>query len=251
MPEPAPSAPEPASPGPSPRERLRGALMRPSRGQAVAAVLLALLGFAGVTQVHATESDDDYDGYREQELIDLLNGTAAAAQRAEAEIEELERTRADLRSDTLRRRTALQEANKEADTLSILAGLAPVHGPGIRMTVDDPEGAVDTEVLLDTIEELRTAGAEAIEFNDEVRVVAQSSFEEGFGGIEVDGQLLPSPYVIEAIGEPSTLEGGMELLSGPIDDIEEAGGSVELERLEDVEISSVKSLDAFDPESPG
>jgi len=236
-------------PLPTPRERLRGAFTRPSRGQAIAAVLLALLGFAGVTQVRATQADNDYAGYREQELIDLINGTAAAAQRAEAEIAELERTRADLQSDSLRRKTALQQARKEADTLSVLAGLVPVRGPGIRMTVDDPNGVVDTDVLLDTIEELRTAGAEAIEFNDQVRVVAQSSFEEGAGGIEVDGELLPSPYVIEAIGEPTTLEGGMELLSGPVDDIEEAGGSVELERLEDVEITAVKSLDSFNPQS--
>ena len=37
--------------------------------------------------------------------------------------------------------------------------------------------------MLDTVQELRTAGAEAMQFNGKVRVVAQTSFEDAAGGI--------------------------------------------------------------------
>ena len=48
-------------PEPEPgRERLRHALIRPSRRQVVVAVLLAVLGFAFVVQVRDTKANDTY-----------------------------------------------------------------------------------------------------------------------------------------------------------------------------------------------
>ena len=60
----------------------------------------------------------------------------------------------------------------------MLAGTVPATGPGIRITVEDPEGDLSLNHLLDGIEELRNAGVEAIEINDRVRVIAQTSFED-------------------------------------------------------------------------
>ena len=48
-------------------------------------MLLALVGFAAVTQVRSNQVDDTYAGLREQDLIDILNGLAGTSQRAEAE----------------------------------------------------------------------------------------------------------------------------------------------------------------------
>ena len=71
---------------------------------------------------------------------------------------------------------------------------------------------------------MRTADAEAIEFNDQYRVVAQSSFDLAVGGIELDGNLLEPPYVIEVIGDPHTLHGGLTFASGPIETLEQYDG---------------------------
>ena len=73
MPEPAmpQTPPEPAQDG---RSRLLAALRRPgSRGQVTVAVLLALLGFAAVTQVKANEQDDQFVGARQGDLIQYIN----------------------------------------------------------------------------------------------------------------------------------------------------------------------------------
>ena len=59
--------------------------------------------------------------------------------------------------------------------------------------------------MLDTVQEMRDAFAEAMQFNGQVRVVAQTSFEDGPGGIYVDGTLLEPPYVLDVIGDPHTL----------------------------------------------
>jgi hypothetical protein len=96
MPDPVNPAGAPAeTPGgpPSGRQRLLTALKRPARAQAVVAVLLAVVGFAAVTQVRANEVDNTYAGLREQDLIDVLNGLAGTTQRAETEISRLETTR--------------------------------------------------------------------------------------------------------------------------------------------------------------
>ena len=95
--------------------------------------------------------------------------------------------------------------------------------------------------LLDIVQEMRTADAEAIEFNDEHRVVAQSSFDVAEGGIELDGELLEPPYVIEVIGDPHSLHGGLTFASGPIETLEQYdGATVEVEELESVDIESVR-----------
>jgi uncharacterized protein YlxW (UPF0749 family) len=224
---------------PSGRDRLRRAMLRPSRGQVVVAVLLALLGYAAVTQVRFTNVDNTYAGLREQDLIDVLNGLAGATQRADSEIARLERTRDDLQSSTGARQAALAQAQQQADTLAIMAGLVPVTGPGIRVTITETDGSVDVDTMVDMIQELRTAGAESIQINDQVRVVASTSFEDGIGGVKVSGELVTSPYVVEAIGEPTALHGAIKFPKGPRDQFEDEGATVKVDELASLDIESV------------
>lgn len=222
------------------RDRLFRSLFRPTRRQITVGLLLALLGFAGVTQVRATEVDDDYAGLREQDLIDVLDGLAGARQRAETERTQLEQTRADLSSTTSRREAAIEQATTEAETLSILAGLVPVTGSGIRITITEVTGSIELSTLLDIIQELRTVGAEAIQINAAVRVVAQTSFEDATGGFLVDGELMSPPYVIDVIGEPNVLEGAMTFIQGPRRQVEENGGIMAVDPLTSLDIEAVR-----------
>jgi uncharacterized protein YlxW (UPF0749 family) len=89
----------------------------------------------------------------------------------------------------------------------------------VRITVTDPGQHFRVNHLLDGIEELRDAGAEAMEINGEVRVVAQTSFEDSEEGIKVDGQLVSLPYQIEAIGDPDDLATALNISGGFNDDV--------------------------------
>ena len=147
MPEPTPegTAPErPARhPGTTGRRRLLEALTHARRGQVVVAVLLAAVGFGAVLQVRTNDDDSTYSGYREQDLIQVLNGLAGTSQRAQSEITRLQQSRAKLESDTSKRQAALDQANTQDTTLRILAGLVPVTGPGIRVTITETTGQVN------------------------------------------------------------------------------------------------------------
>ena len=227
--------------GPSGLERLRSSFLRPSRGQAVVAVLVAVLGFAAVTQARLTGRDDTYAGLRQGELIQALNGLQAASRKAERDISGLETTRERLRSGTQRRTTALEQARTELKTLGVLAGTVPATGPGIRVTVQDPKEELSLNHLLDGIEELRNAGVEAIEINDRVRVIAQTSFEDDPQGIRVDGVALRAPYVIDAIGNADTLAGALDFEGGFIDDVKLDSGSVTVRKSDRIAVTVTRS----------
>ena len=243
MPEREP-ADAPAPPEESGRDRLVRALQRPSRSQAVVGVLLAVVGFGAIVQVRSTNLDDTYSGRREQDLIEIFGGLTGTSEKARREIERLERARDRLQSDTSARSVAIAEAEERVETLSILAGLVPVTGPGLRITITEETGRVSIDSLLDTVQELRTAGAEAMEFNDEVRLAADSAFDEDDGTITVDGRPLETPYVLEVIGEPHTLNGGLTFPSGPISALESQDGArVDVEELDALDIESVRTAD--------
>lgn len=245
MPEPiSDPTPQPPNADAVARRRLWETLKRPRRSQLVAGILLAALGFAAVTQVRTNVDDSSYSGYREQDLIDVLNGLAGTTQRAQAELQRLEQTRDDLRSRSQQRQAALDEARAQLDRLNILAGRVAVQGPGIRITITEESGAASVDSFLDLVQELRSVGAEAIEVNSEVRLVAQSAFDTAEGGIRIDGRLLEPPYVVEAIGEPATLAGAVTFARGPEDEFEKDGAKVEVKQVSTVKIESTAAGEA-------
>ncbi len=241
-PEQRPDAEPPAETG---RDRLLATLRRPTRGQAVVGVLLAVLGFSAVVQVSNTSQDDTYAGLREQDLIEILNGLTGTAERARREVDRLEGTRDRLQSESTSREAALSETQDRVKTLNIIAGLVPVTGPGIRIRIEEAEGQVSLNSLLDLVQELRTADAEAMEFNDTYRLAAQSSFDTTVGGIELDGELLEPPYVIDVIGEPHALHSAMTFGSGPIEQLQLDGATVQVTELDELDVESVRT-----PERP-
>ncbi len=234
MPDPTPEQ----DPG---RDRLRSALTRPSRRQAVVAVLLAALGFAFVVQVRDTDANDTYAGVRESDLIQVLDGLTGTAERARREVDRLEARREELRDESQARAAALDEAEQRVKTLNIIAGLVPVTGQGLRVTITESTSRVSVGSLLDTIQELRTAGAEAMEFNDSIRLGADSSFDNAVGGIELDDQLLEPPYVLDVIGDPHILRTALTFSTGPVETLQTLdGATVTIEDLESVEITTVR-----------
>src|SRR3954467_620403 len=237
--------PTPGAPVPDGRTRLLTALRRPgSRAQITVALLLAVLGFAAVTQVHSNGRDDRYLGARQGDLIQYINNLSLASQRTESEITKLQQTRDSLRNDAQSRRTAVERARQQANALGILAGTEPAVGPGVRITVRGSAASVGTNQLLNGLEELRDAGAEVIEMNDKVRVVAQTSLSDASGGVRVDGQLLRPPFVIDAIGDPHTLSTAMDFTGGFISEVRDVGGKVSVEKRDRVEIVSMRNPSA-------
>jgi uncharacterized protein YlxW (UPF0749 family) len=132
-----------------------------------------------------------------------------------------------------------REASKERlQDLRILAGVVPVTGPGVTLTVADPEGVLDASDILDAIQELRDAGAEAISVDGE-RVIATTPVVDAAEGIAVGDTVLTSPIEFKAIGDSDTLAAGLSFPGGVVESVREAGAEAIVVEREVVVIDSV------------
>ena len=217
------------------------ALLKPSRAQLAWGLALMLVAMAVVVQLQSTQAGDRYAGMRRDDLVALLDGLTAETDRLQAEVTELERTRDALQSGADAQEVAQAEAQRRADGLAILAGTAPAVGPGIRVTISAPAGRISADLILDAVQELRDAGAEVIELNDSIRLVAQSWVAETSGGLVVDDQELTLPITIDAIGDSHSLAEGMRFRGGLVSQIEsqQVGGSVVIDELDEVQITAL------------
>jgi uncharacterized protein YlxW (UPF0749 family) len=140
-------------------------------------------------------------------------------QRLEAEQQELKAVLADLRQElTDRQRAAAAQTNRlqvlrdELDRQRLLAGLVPVQGLGVLVTLDDSAVEIPLDAdpnayiiheydLRDIVNLLWMAGSEAIAINDE-RLVSTSSVYCVGSTVMVNNTRLSPPYLIRAIGNP-------------------------------------------------
>ena len=142
-----------------------------------------------------------------------------------------EQTRDDLRSTHERRQAAARAGAGRSDDARHPGRHRAGPGPGVRITIERDRGEVQHRPLLDTVQELRDAGAEAMEFNDEVRVVAQTSFD-GRRRRASRSTAAPSsaPYVIDAIGDPRHPGRGLDFPAASSTRSRTVGGTVEVQR---------------------
>lgn len=109
---------------------------------------------------------------------------------------------------------------EELQQTNLLAGKTNVIGNGIIVTLEDnSERQIEASDLLELVNELRLAGAEAISINGE-RIINMSDIAYVNSSIVVINQqrILP-PYEIKAIGEPSSLESTLLGNGGYIDEL--------------------------------
>ena len=227
-----PSRPEPRG------LRGLGSALRPraSRSQIVVGVLCALLGFALVVQVSQTQ-EDQLSSLRQSDLVRLLDDVTQRSGELEDQVSSLEATRDELQSGSGRERAALELAEEQAQTLGILSGRLPAEGPGVTIDVVEGPEALDAFALFNVLEELRNAGAEAMEVNG-VRLVASSYFEDSADGVVVDGQTIESPYRWSVIGDPSTLETALEIPGGAMASLRADGARTTVTQEDRVEVGA-------------
>ncbi|MDG4766121.1 DUF881 domain-containing protein [Solwaraspora sp. WMMD406] len=206
-------------------------------------VLLVLLGFTFVAQVRSTATDPTLTAARQEDLVRILSDLEAREERLRQDIAELEESQRQLTSGAQGREAALAEASRRADELGVLGGSLPAVGPGLRVRFTAGAEPLRAAALLDAVQELRGAGAEAMQISGgsgrSVRLVASSYFLDVDGGVEVDGQRLTGPYEILVIGEATTMRTALNIPGGVVASVSGDGGTVIVEEREVVEVSTL------------
>lgn len=216
-------------------------LSHPSRGQVVLAIILCLCSFAVVTQVRARSQDDPFATMRRADLVTMLDSLSDSSRQLDAELADLRQTERQLQSGADSRKAAQTQAARRLSQLSVMEGTVPVGGPGVTIRISDPRSRVTSDMLLDAVEELRDAGAEAIAINGSMRVVADTWFSSGADGLTVDGRTVSRPITIAVIGDPHSLEEGATFRGGMVSQMQasQVGASVAITRSQQVRIDAV------------
>jgi uncharacterized protein YlxW (UPF0749 family) len=190
--------------------------LRAKLGLAAGLVLAALVVTVGAAQARVAAP---VVAKEREELIDRIDQETDAA-------DELEDTVDELRDGVSRRqREALKKSgdSDQAELLGLLSGSTEVHGPGVKLVVDDAEEATtggdgnprETSGFSDTgrvrdrdmqrvVNGLWASGAEAVSVNGQ-RLTALSAIRAAGDAILVDNKPLVPPYTVLAVGDGKRL----------------------------------------------
>ncbi|EWT00093.1 membrane protein [Intrasporangium oryzae NRRL B-24470] len=212
---------------------------RSTKANLLGALLAVALGIGIGTQVQLT-NQRGLSELSQSDLVRVLDDISLRSSRLDDQIRELEATRDRLKNGTGSTAEALAQAQKRVDTLGILAGTVGAQGPGIALTISDPAKKVTGPLVLDLIQELRDAGAEAIDVGG-VRVVGSSFVGDSDGTIIIDGTEISRPLMIKAIGDPKTLSSAMTIPGGIVETVRQKGARATVTELGSTEIRSLHS----------
>jgi uncharacterized protein YlxW (UPF0749 family) len=220
-----------------------GGRQRVSSASLVIALLLGLLGFALVVQLRSNATDPGLSSARPEDLVRILSDLDSRQQRLRQEIAQLQDSQRQLASGAQGREAALEEARRRADDLGILAGTLPAAGSGLTITFTPGKDAIPAGTILDAVEELRGAGAEAMQVagsgGGPVRVVASTYFTDVRDGLNVDGTRLGAPYTLLVIGDPQTMHTALNIPGGVVDTVHQRGGNVIVQEADTVRVTAL------------
>ncbi|MBO1750392.1 DUF881 domain-containing protein [Actinotalea sp. BY-33] len=206
----------------------------------LSALLCALLGFALVVQVQQNR-DGGLSTLRQDELVRILDETTQRSDELEQQAASLRAQRAELASGNDTERAAREAAEERAIVQGILAGQLPAEGPGVELVIRETNDQIPALVLYNLLEELRNAGAEAVQLG-ELRLTTSSYFIDTVDGIVVDGTLVEPPYRWRAIGNPDTISPALNMPGGALASVRNAGGTTDLRSVDLVQVDATASL---------
>ena len=223
----------------------------------VSIVCLVFGGFLAVLYSASLEASGQVDPTQmNREQLALFYAKAVEENQQQQQIiDELRAKQNDLTDGVIGEEKLKKTLQKQLDELRIYAGTTSVQGPGIVISMDDTDNVKDTplndknaslKLVHDTdlqtlVNELRSAGAEAIEVNEQ-RVTATTSIRCAGSVILVNSKPIAAPFVIKSIGDPDTLYGAVNMPSGALYYPRAVGIQVNVLKKDNIVIKAASNL---------
>ncbi len=204
----------------------------------IVSIILVSVFFIQVKTVNQV-NETDIENLRESELSEQLSTWKSKYTEISTEL-------ADTNAKILEYATKIED-NEEASELleaelersRLLLGKTDVTGDGIIITLTDGENQVRATDLIELINNLWFAGAEAISVNG-VRIINMTEFVDVAGYIIVKpSQRIVSPYIVKVIGDQTYLTSTLSLKNSGFIDVQNSNGKkVTMEQQRNIKISA-------------
>lgn len=141
---------------------------------------------------------------------------------------------------------ATELLSKEVEQTNMILGKVDVQGEGVIVTLTDTEEESVTSLdLINLVNELILAGAEAISINDNRVMNMTDIVDIGNQFIVINSQRISSPYTVKAIGEKTYLQSALTIKSGYVDRYKASGININVETKGNIKILKYEG-DKFD-----
>jgi len=208
----------------------------PFRRSLIIGLITCSLGFLTVTAFRGSTQDTLLTNARESDLVVLLDSLTQRAARLQYEQQDLQKARDEILSGS--GKAALARTRQQLFDMQVLNGTVAVHGPGLLVTISDPTDSVTYDVLLAVVQELRDAGAEAVDING-VRLNGRSWFSYTQSGkLTVNDTTVNSPLKIKVIGSAKTMSVALRMAGGVSDTVASLGAKMIIVEKQDLAITT-------------
>jgi uncharacterized protein YlxW (UPF0749 family) len=182
------------------------------RSQLAIAAVAFVLGLLVVIQLRSQAGEPGFAQLSSQDLTVLVANLNARNDQLRREGSTLERELATLEQNRARGDVSVDEIAADLQRVRAYAGLDPVAGSGVVISISGP---IDGGGVEELINELRNAGAEAIAV-DGTRIVTGVVVTGARGDARIEGAALPDGFELAAIGAPDKLTGSLTRSGGVI-----------------------------------
>ena len=178
-------------------------------------VSVMLMQFRTVEQTDITEIET----MRESELRALLSDWKTRYEDVAKQLEDTNKRIEEYNKTIEDNEAAADLIDDELTESNILVGKTDVYGEGVEVTLSDGDYSdVNASHLIDLVNELRYAGAEAISING-IRILAMTDIVEMDSYILISLQRVQGPYVVKAIGDKDYMSTILQLKGSGFVDI--------------------------------
>jgi uncharacterized protein YlxW (UPF0749 family) len=231
--------------------------MRSKGAQISIALVCMILGIMLAVQFRTTASIEATQ--KDERVTELTQKLQTVTEERDALAEEVLSLRAKI-SNFRQTDQALADLQEEVNEAHMAAGLIPIEGPGIVLTLNDSplnfqagENAnayiIHDRDLLFIVNELKASGAEAISINGK-RITAMSEIRCAGTTILVNWDKIAPPFEIKVVGNPDMLESGLLMRGGYLEQLKVLGMQIQLQKMENVEIPAYTGSFKFDYGAP-
>ena len=218
--------------------------LRKNKALVSIAAVCVVLGMMMSMQFKSTDHYDfvPYRSSRVEDLTMKLQSVTEENDRLIAQNIELQEKLTNARNEN----AAMMDMQNDLDQAEMAAGFTTVRGPGIILTLNDSQRAlqagddpnyllVHDDDLLRITNELKASGAEAISINNE-RLITTSEIRCVGTTILVNTKKISPPFVIAATGDPQNLEKGITMRGGYLEALKFSGIQIQLQKVDQIEI---------------